>query len=119
MSIDNSTALGGAIAMTTTLYLSVIESRNHRDVNDHVYLVWRGNKASAHSKLEWALDDLVARMKKNRLTKVEFLVNLYIKYDQPHDKKSGYGLELHRPFTPEEQKQIWDGISRRLPSPVS
>jgi hypothetical protein len=101
--------------MTVTFSLSVYERRNPRNVVECIYLVGRGKGASAHSQLEWALTALVEEMGDMKKTQVVFSEQTYVHYDRTDDEQAGYGLELHRPFTAEERKQIWDGICRRLP----
>lgn len=102
--------------MSTVFTLSVYERRSHKNVNECIYLVGRGKGASAHSQLDWALDALTKEMARLKETQVVFSEKTYIHYNRTDDEQSGYGLDWYRPFTAEERQQIWNGISRRLPS---
>lgn len=100
--------------MAVLFTLSVYERRNPKNQIELIYLVGRGKGASAHSKLDWALDALVEEMKRLTKSRVVFDEQAQIVYDRPYDEEGGYGLNYHRPFTPEERQQIWQGIHRRL-----
>ncbi|MDB5237280.1 MAG: hypothetical protein JWL88_382 [Parcubacteria group bacterium] len=100
--------------MSITFSLSVYERRNPENVVECVYLVHRGKGASAHSRLDWAVDALVEEMRRLKETQVLFDEQTHIKYDRIYDENGGYGLKLHRPFKQEERKQIWEQICRLL-----